>query len=566
MAKKKNKGFSLIEIVIAIAILTLLLTPIIRQLTQTVRTNKKAKAQQYITNEATYTLEDFQSSKLAVLEALDEDGVDKVKRGCYVFDSDGNCVTDAKGDPLQVVYEAQKFTLSDIKIKASRDLFSREVILDDLSSKLLSVDKINNTGYKILYNAKDVYSDKYNGETKAINGVNLKFTITNEGSIVSYDDDGFVNGIVCVDANYTPNPNDVNLANMQNLDMDKVALVQADASKFDEQANTDFLGKILAYMKEHDYASWDQAVKHTAGDSILDSDKSLVKKLTKIYIDYINDDGDDPYYVVNVDVYYNGSFTYNVDGRTGTYSGDLVYNVFSQRFYTKNISGDDKCPDVYIEYQPYVKIDTVGNVQYGATDYILVDNYVEGAKIYLYKPYNDQQSPRDDVSEYYIKEDENGNLTTNTSYISQENYKYRVTSNPTSQLVNIELANASSTCKQAEIYTNISMDTYKMNVGQSGEVTLTQDETGNFSLFASYNPAKAKVETRTSANPFAGIFANVSAKDGTSNARVACTQLMPINEDLRQENRLYTITVKLTPVDEDSDANTVILTGARGDN
>lgn len=46
MAKNKNKGFTVVEIVIAIAILTLLLTPIVEQLAQTMRTNRIAKEQQ----------------------------------------------------------------------------------------------------------------------------------------------------------------------------------------------------------------------------------------------------------------------------------------------------------------------------------------------------------------------------------------------------------------------------------------------------------------------------------------------------------------------------------------
>ena len=46
MAKKKNSGFSLIEVVIAVAILGLLITPILTQIVQTSNTSRKAKERQ----------------------------------------------------------------------------------------------------------------------------------------------------------------------------------------------------------------------------------------------------------------------------------------------------------------------------------------------------------------------------------------------------------------------------------------------------------------------------------------------------------------------------------------
>ena len=43
MAKTNNKGFTLIEIVIAVAILSVLLTPILKQFANTLETSRKAK-------------------------------------------------------------------------------------------------------------------------------------------------------------------------------------------------------------------------------------------------------------------------------------------------------------------------------------------------------------------------------------------------------------------------------------------------------------------------------------------------------------------------------------------
>ena len=62
MAKNNNKGFSLIEIVIAMAVLTLLLTPIIKQFAQTMKVSRQAKEQQYINEEASFSLEEGQTT------------------------------------------------------------------------------------------------------------------------------------------------------------------------------------------------------------------------------------------------------------------------------------------------------------------------------------------------------------------------------------------------------------------------------------------------------------------------------------------------------------------------
>ena len=67
MARNKNKGFSIVEIVIAIAVLTLLLTPIVKQLAQTMRTNRIAKEQQYANENAQYVLEYIQNTPQEVM-------------------------------------------------------------------------------------------------------------------------------------------------------------------------------------------------------------------------------------------------------------------------------------------------------------------------------------------------------------------------------------------------------------------------------------------------------------------------------------------------------------------
>ena len=46
MTKNSNKGFSLIDVIIAVAVLSLLVTPILLQLIQTLNTSAEAKERQ----------------------------------------------------------------------------------------------------------------------------------------------------------------------------------------------------------------------------------------------------------------------------------------------------------------------------------------------------------------------------------------------------------------------------------------------------------------------------------------------------------------------------------------
>ena len=70
MAKTNNKGFTLIEIVIAVAILSILLTPILKQFANTLETSRKAKALQQANETAVYEMEEFQTVTKEELELL----------------------------------------------------------------------------------------------------------------------------------------------------------------------------------------------------------------------------------------------------------------------------------------------------------------------------------------------------------------------------------------------------------------------------------------------------------------------------------------------------------------
>ena len=135
MAKNKNKGFTLIEVIIAIAILTLLLTPIMKQFAQTLETSRKAKELQYANEGAAYLLEYSQKNDLSKLATGTDatDNADELKLAaapvsykvipgsssagvnCAIYKTDGTPVTGLDGN---VLYTATKYQLNDVKLGA----------------------------------------------------------------------------------------------------------------------------------------------------------------------------------------------------------------------------------------------------------------------------------------------------------------------------------------------------------------------------------------------------------------------------------------------------------------
>ena len=536
MAKNKNKGFTLIEIIIAIAILTVLLVPIMRQFTQTLETSRRAKELQYINENAAYVLEMSQRTDLSNIASGSDaaDVADDIKintvtkrpaMACDVYNVDGTSVSGPDGE---VVYAATHYVLNDAKLGAKRHVYGREVITDDLSAKLAAKDVLGQ-GYKVAY-----------GLTEAdLANFPDGFELTNEGSIVRYDSNGFVNAVACNRVDTVNNPNDTNLGNMQDLDVTKVAIIPGTAQSFDAQAESQFFSITMDKLKEADYESWLQAMMHESNDSILNTVDyaGSLKKVTKIYIDE-NDNGtpankSDDYYVVKVDVYYHSSYSISSliknDGSANV-DETLSYNVFSQKFYT------DRCPDIYFEYQPYVTEYTYGGgstrVIYASDDDIIIDNYVENAdgspvKLYLYKPTADQSSTAyndglDDAHAYNTRHDGTNKVRINI---------YKMNSN----------------VKPVDIYTNL------YNTTHTGDKEI--------------NPEQFKVAARDIIPDVKTDSPKTENQLATTRADYSYSNIKLIEEDTRYADRLLTVTVKLTPKDTDNKMVTQIkLTGAKGEN
>lgn len=564
MANKNNKGFSLIEIVIAMAVLTLLLTPIIKQFAQTMRVSRQAKEQQYINEEASYSLEEAQVTPKEqyvekYIEYVDANpeltfrtSTDAVQ--CTLVDSSGNEISlvDGEGNPLEdaegntvnyVEYKVESYVLGNVKIGTEKATYDKVTTVDNLSTmvrgcKNMSTDK----GLSIKYNMTQ-------GE------VPVDYTLTNEGCAVKRDGNGNVISVVVEETDYVGNPNETNLGNMQNLDYETVAMINGTAANFDDQAEKALFSMAMDQLKEINYEEWELGMLHSSGDNILlqHGYAPTMTKLTKVYIDKLTDAENKEYYLVKADVYYDCWFT--LDGQDAT--ADLSYNVFSQKFYTK------ECPNVYFEYQPFITdmVDMGGgsyDVTYASNDYILVDNYVKGAKIYIYKPHMDAVNVSVGANEGTYEQKEYYSYTTvapdEDDLASESAYEQFVKDH----LVTIHVANANDSVKSAEtkIFTNLDLNVYDSTKSQ-------------FAVSAS--------EFTT----FIDIKSDRAEHNASNFVDFEETNILSIDDDTRYDDRLRTVTVTLLPIQTDSDgnvvvdasgksvvrddANTVILTGAKGE-
>lgn len=501
MALKNNKGFSLIEIIIAIAILTLLLTPIMRQFTQTMRTSRLAKEQQYANESAVFTLEDAQMETASTLDANYGTPTTRVVT-CDLVDTHGTVIT-------SVDYTVTDYDLGEVEIGARNTKYQKNLTVDDLSTKV--------RGYKNASTDKGLTIDYSVADVSSLGD----FEITNEGSGVHYNSEGYVDKIICKEADYVGNPNEVNLGNMQNLDKDTVAIINGDSAEYDAQADSALFSMAMDELKEIDYDSWQQAFIHVDGESVLTQGTYDIDKLTKIYVDKLND-GTKDFYRVKVDVYYSSIITVTV-GETGIpIDGKLEYNVFCQDFYTA------ECPDIYFEYQPYITEsygDSISgyNVRYASNDYIQIDNYVPDAKLYLYKPYKDALNVANNVDI--------------STYI-QDTQTYVVENGGAN--VKIHLANSNSSVEDMTIYTNLNIE---------------PDEQFKFvNSFINKN----NIEVFSDITSDNSMYASSAAKSAFDSAN-----LKALSDDVRLDSRLQSVTVTMKPVTEK--VNTIRITGAKGE-
>ena len=439
MVRNKNKGFSLIEVIVAVAILTILMAPIVEQIIQTLNTSAQAKERQYAVENAEYVLNTFQQAEVSELSKLNTGELTKLgdienisadynaSQACSVYvagyydsisayttkvqafnsnhttvvasklasvDSSGNTPigatlistavaapddadkdVDISGKKKNIKYASSIYKLDSEKM-GRKNTYQKTVYVDNLSSMLLR------SGLAIETHFTDGQIDYLKKEG---------YTITTEGSAVKYDAKGVVTAIICAQIKGIQDPNGIGVSYLADLNSNQVAIIQGASSALDTQAASEFYTRNMERLKNTSIGQFENEIIQ-GGESIFEGADYIgnVSKMTKItinsgYESKITAEGEEKqkYYLVDCTVYYE-----NYMKNEATEPDVLTYNIFRQKFYTVDETGKPVPPMIYLVYEPYVVKDNL----YVDRDYILtydgIDYDLETShpKLYIVTP------------------------------------------------------------------------------------------------------------------------------------------------------------------------------------
>ncbi|MBR6173948.1 MAG: prepilin-type N-terminal cleavage/methylation domain-containing protein [Eubacterium sp.] len=431
MVRTKNKGFSLIEVVVAVAILTLLMAPIIQQVFTTLNTSAQAKERQYAVENAEYILNSFQETPLVdVLNPKTVDGnsmvagqtlvgspdvegefaCDAVVAASYASFSDYrtkvknnsiNVVTDLdqaleataeeidedetntnySGKKLVVKYAVTSYNLGSEKL--GRHTYSKKTMIDNLNTQLLrnglAVETHFNDAQKEVLASKD-------------------YQINTEGAAVHYDSSGRIDRIVCTQIKGLQDPNGVGVSYLANLDENEVAIINLVSHvDYDKEATSYFFNQNMKKLGEEGYLSEifneDPSSIVFGQDAYVGYTSRMVKITVNSGIGLVTETDEDgnpkqvekKYYQVECTLHYENYLHESDTNEPDT----LTRTVYKKKFYsTDKDTGNPVPPLIYLFYQPLVINDTeYANSDYIVTyDGIIYDSNEKHAKIYMVCP------------------------------------------------------------------------------------------------------------------------------------------------------------------------------------
>ena len=407
MTKLNNKGVSLIDCLIAVAVLALLVSPIIAQLFTTIQVSAEAKEKQYVIDDATEVYEYFRkydNKELENTSRANEEGFaissiirsgDPVAAGgnngpvqVELRLKDGTLVTPMKNGAAQTVeYDWTKYVLDDSDaIGRENNIYKRTVVRTNLRNKLYEL------GYQIDYSVT-------NGST--LTSLPSTYQFRSDNSIVQYAstgdgvyDDSVITGIVVkkkegIEDSYINellDPNEIDIGNVQDIDADKMAIISGDATAIDYQLDLSLQNVLVQYATSHPasaigtYADDPEGLNRYIKSIINNSSSTSKVRKIKVYVTAgeLDSTNKPKYYVVKCDVTYRVTFSGTdlkaFDNYTST-SGEFTYPVLERKYYTTTP------PDIYMIYEPLLISTSMDSyVFYADNDYISIytDEFTSG--------------------------------------------------------------------------------------------------------------------------------------------------------------------------------------------
>ncbi len=418
MTKNSNKGFSLIDVIIAVAVLSLLVTPILLQLIQTLNTSAEAKERQYAVDNAQYVLEYFQAENFEnPSDNTTEDDDNKIKIDSkmamstknvilYKFDDSNNLVF-AKTDETDSTfsYSVKGYQLTNAKLGREKNEYSRVVMINDLVNKVRSeqFQMINVNDPSTPQAIKDAINNLKGSHRSEWADASLTWEVDSEGRCVAIkrEDTGhgatydYVVAAIVEDSPYTyTDPNSVAVGSARNIkdaaDGGQDVIIPGSVSDFDRTAYMTYFGDQMITFQSEAYDRWQSAV---FGDDyetidINVSNNAIPLRFITVSVTKPDPDNKPKEYNVKCDVHYY--FKYYVADDISVSDPDILsFSVYDQTFEA------DHVPNVYMYYEPFViqkSYTSTSDFIYSPSDYIGVynDYCCKDSKLYLIKPDRNQ--------------------------------------------------------------------------------------------------------------------------------------------------------------------------------
>ncbi len=370
--RENNRGITLIELVIAVAMLSILIVPITLQLVSSISSNARSRERQGITETSDYVLEFFQKTKKVDLDRMKSDDPEvqfeptkpmehktvKVK----MVKPDGSS---AGSDPY-VSYDLFSYYLKDKVLGKNKTEYERSATIDNLAVKIKA------TKHKVKYYKQNTIPTGWN--------------LTADGMAVRYDGMGYISDIIVEDdtSGYVV-PGTINQSTIQNLDANRMAIINGGTNTIDRKFASDVLGTCIknitskrSQFDDETFETLTNYYKDTddgSDSTILNNKLKNILRSAKRYIEFTleNDDSDNSFNVT-CKVYYDAVIEKIDNNKTGADYTVIVpqtrenysYTVYTKKFIT------NEAPDVYYVYEPLVD-STIRADSYVMDDYIIVN-------------------------------------------------------------------------------------------------------------------------------------------------------------------------------------------------
>lgn len=353
MVKSNNKGFSLVEVIIAAAVFAILLYPITTALISAVNINKTSTKKQYAVETAEEILESFKKTELTTSIALPagdgktpydftQTGVTKGSITLPEQDDDGTYKT--------VETHTYKYSSNDFAIGSNYEKYTCEVEVSDAPYQVFK------SGYIL-----SGYDDSGNPQFKRENGANTNENVPYQKSYAS-------------DTGVVRNLNDKNAA----IIVTATYNVIADNNNLDNLAYQHFVDVKKGIIRESNYKVIESQLE--AGADLFKDDK--VSKNTTIKIDKTGTSSN-PKYTVTCSVEYTDNTHLSVIKSEYETNDKNVYRPilsYSTPGVVYQETYEGKLPPIYMIYVP-----AIYNNDYCENDDITIDNKaIAGDDAYIY--------------------------------------------------------------------------------------------------------------------------------------------------------------------------------------